>query len=78
MSKKYYSIFATPKTRKPLADAINAEIAKIWADCGNVKSMAAYGLGDKSWFQPPEPDYRGGVDRPDGWTSPKAPESCFQ
>lgn len=78
MSKKYYSIFATPMSRKPLADAINAEIAKMWADCSNVKSMAEFGLGDKSWFAPPEPDYRGGVDRPDGWTSPKSPDSCFQ
>jgi L-cystine transport system substrate-binding protein len=78
MSKKYYSIFATPMSRKPLADAINAEIAKLWADCSNVKSMAEFGLGDKSWFIPPEPDYRAGVDRPEGWTSPKAPDSCFQ
>jgi L-cystine transport system substrate-binding protein len=78
MSKKYYSIFATPMSRKPLADAINAEIAKLWADCSNVKSMAEFGLGDRSWFMPPEPDYRAGVDRPEGWTSPKAPDSCFQ
>jgi len=78
MSKKYYSIFATPTSRKPLADAINAEITKMWADCSNVKSMAEFGLGDRSWFTPPEPDYRGGVDRPEGWTSPKSPDSCFQ
>jgi len=78
MSKKYYSIFATPMSRKPLADAINAEIGKMWADCSNVKSMAEFGLGDRSWFAPPEPDYRGGVDRPEGWTSPKSPDSCFQ
>lgn len=78
MSKKYYSIFATPMSRKPLADAINTEIAKLWADCSNVKSMAAYGLGDRSWFQPPEPDYRGGIDRPEGWKAPTAPDSCFQ
>lgn len=78
MSKKYYSIFATPTSRKPLADAVNAQIAKFWEECTNVQSMAAFGLGDKSWFTPPEPDYRGGVDRPEGWTSPKSPDSCFQ
>lgn len=78
MSKKYYSIFATPTSRKPLADAINAEIAKFWEDCSNVKSMAEFGLGDRSWFTPPEPDYRGGIDRPEGWTSPQSPDSCFQ
>jgi polar amino acid transport system substrate-binding protein len=78
MSKKYYSIFATPKSRGALADAVNAEIAKIWADCSNVKSMAAYGLGDRSWFTPPDTDYRVGVDRPEGWKAPTAPDSCFQ
>jgi cystine transport system substrate-binding protein len=77
MSKKYYSIFATPTTRKPLADAINAEIAKIWESCANVKSMAAYGLGDKAWFEPPADNYRVGVDRAEGWKAPVAPESCF-
>jgi polar amino acid transport system substrate-binding protein len=77
MSKKYYSIFATPTSRKPLADAINAEIAKIWESCANVKSMAAYGLGDKAWFEPPADNYRVGVDRPEGWKAPVAPESCF-
>lgn len=78
MSKKYHSIFASPMTRKPLADAINAEIAKLWADCSNVKSMAAFGLGAKSWFEPPQPDYRGGIDRPADWAAPVAPDSCFQ
>jgi polar amino acid transport system substrate-binding protein len=78
MSKKYYSIFATPKSRGALADAVNAEIAKIWADCSNVKSMAAYGLGDRTWFTPPDTDYRVGVDRPEGWKAPTAPDSCFQ
>lgn len=78
MSKKYYSIFATPKSRQPLADAINAEIAKIWAECANVKSMAAYGLGDRAWFQPPSPDYRNGVDRAADWKAPVAADSCFQ
>jgi polar amino acid transport system substrate-binding protein len=78
MSKKYHSIFATPKSRKPLADAINAEITKIWADCSNVKSMAEFGLGDKSWFTPPDQEYRGGVDRPEGWKAPVSPDSCFK
>jgi len=78
MSKKYYSIFATPKSRPALADADNAEITKLWADCSNVKSMAAYGLGDRSWFTPPDTDYRVGVDRPESWKAPTAPDSCFE
>lgn len=77
MSKKYYSIFATPMERKGLADAINAEIAKIWANCDNVKSMAAYGLGSKAWFEPPADNYRAGVDRPKDWKAPTAADSCF-
>lgn len=77
MSKKYYSIFATPMERKGLADAINAEIGKIWANCDNVKSMAAYGLASKAWFDPPADNYRAGVDRPKDWKAPTAADSCF-
>lgn len=77
MSKKYYSIFASPMERKALADAVNAEIGKIWANCDNVKSMAAYGLGSKAWFDPPADNYRAGVDRPKDWKAPTAADSCF-
>ncbi len=77
MSKKYYSIFASPMTRKGLADAVNAEIAKIWASCDNVKSMAAYGLASKAWFDPPADNYRAGIDRPKDWKAPTAADSCF-
>ncbi|WP_421696268.1 substrate-binding periplasmic protein [Aestuariivirga sp.] len=77
MSKKYYSIFATPMERKGLADAINAEIGKIWANCDNVKSMAAYGLASKAWFDPPADNYRAGIDRPKDWKAPTAADSCF-
>jgi L-cystine transport system substrate-binding protein len=78
MSTKYYSIMGIYPEDKELHEAINAEIAKAWADCANVKTMAAYGLGDPAWFDPPSPDYRVGVDRPEGWHSPKSPASCFQ
>lgn len=77
MSKKYYSIFASPMERKALADAVNAEIQKIWANCDNVKSMAAYGLGSKAWFEPPADNYRAGIDRPKDWKAPTAADSCF-
>jgi polar amino acid transport system substrate-binding protein len=76
MSTKYYSIMAIYPEEKALYEAINAEIDKAWANCENVKSMATYGLGDKAWFDPPNPDYR--TDRPKDWKSPKAPDSCFQ
>jgi cystine transport system substrate-binding protein len=76
MSTKYYSIMAIYPEEKELYEAINAEIAKAWANCDNVKSMAQYGLGDKAWFDPPNPDYR--IDRPKDWKAPKSPDSCFQ
>ncbi len=55
MSTKYYSIMAIYPEEKELYEAINAEIAKSWASCDNVKSMAEYGLGNKAWFDPPNP-----------------------
>lgn len=78
MSTKYYAVIGINQERKGLHDAINAEIRKAWAACSNVKAMAAYGLGDPDWFTPPSPDYRVGVDRPEGWAAPTAPESCFK
>jgi polar amino acid transport system substrate-binding protein len=75
MSTKYYSIMAVTPDEKDLYQAINAEVDKAWADCDNVKSMAKYGLGDKAWFDPPNPNYR--TDRPADWKAPTSPDSCF-
>src|SRR3546814_21040507 len=60
----------TTLVRSDLHDALNAEIAKAWANCDNVKAMAAYGLGDPDWFTPPASNYRTGVDRPADWKEP--------
>jgi polar amino acid transport system substrate-binding protein len=78
MSTKYYSIMAVPPENKSLHEALNAEIAKAWANCDNVKAMAAYGLGDPDWFVPPPSNYRAGVDRPADWQAPTSPATCFQ
>lgn len=78
MSTKYYAIMGIYKELGDLETAINGEIAKAWAACDNVASMSRYGLGDPDWFSPPSPDYRVGVDRPEGWKSPTSPESCFK
>jgi polar amino acid transport system substrate-binding protein len=75
MSTKYYSIMAVAPDEKDLYQAINAEIAKAWADCDNVKTMSKYGLGDKAWFDPPNPNYR--TDRPADWKAPTSPDGCF-
>ncbi len=76
MSTKYNVIFGVNKDEPELAAAMNEVIAKLWSDCSNVKVMAKYGLGDKDWFIPPEPNPRVGIDRPADWKSPTAAH-CF-
>lgn len=76
MSTKYNVIFGINKNEPELADAVNVAIKSIWADCTNVKTMAKYGLGDKSWFIPPEKNPRLGVDRPADYKAPSA-DHCF-
>ena len=78
MSQKYNIIFGINPELQDLHDAINQEIAKVWADCTNVELMAKYGLGDKSWFIPPaaEDNLRIGVDRSEDWDAPNA-DHCF-
>jgi L-cystine transport system substrate-binding protein len=77
MSTKYNVIFGFNKNEPELAEAANAAIQKIWADCLNVKSMAKYGLGDKAWFIPPDNNPRLGVDRPNDYKAPNA-DHCFK
>jgi ABC-type amino acid transport substrate-binding protein len=78
MSQVYNVIFGINPNEKELYDAFNEQIAKIWADCTNVKVMAKYGLGDKSWFTPPPQgeNLRNGVDRPKDWVAPNG-DHCF-
>ena len=76
MSAKYNVIFGINKNEPELAAAMNGAIAKIWADCLNVKAMSKYGLGDKSWFIPPVNNPRAGIDRPADYQAPNA-DHCF-
>jgi len=76
MSAKYNVIFGINKNEPELAAAMNGAIAKIWADCLNVKAMSKYGLGDKSWFIPPVNNPRSGIDRPADYQAPNA-DHCF-
>lgn len=76
MSTKYNIIMGINQDNKELHAAINKEIARVWAQCENKKFMAKYGLTDPSWFIPPEPNPRVGVDRPKGWKSPTPAKSC--
>jgi hypothetical protein len=79
MSQKYNLIFGINKELTDLHHAFNKEIAKLWADCTNVKVMSQYGLGEKSWFEPPpqSENIRIGVDRPEGWQAPGG-DHCFK
>lgn len=77
MSTKYNVIFGVDKNEPELADAMNAAIKEIWAQCLNVKAMAKYGLGDKAWFIPPEKNPRIGVDRAADYKAPTA-DHCFK
>src|SRR5882724_1116747 len=70
MSTKYNVIFGVNKEEPELAEAMNAVIRDIWKECTNVKTMANYGLGDKSWFIPPPENPRVGVDRKADYVSP--------
>jgi len=77
MSTKYNVIFGVNKDEPELAEAMNAVIRDIWKECTNVKTMANYGLGDKSWFIPPPKNPRVGVDRKADYAAPTA-DHCFK
>ncbi len=77
MSTKYNVIFGVNKEEPELAEAMNAVIRDIWKECINVKTMANYGLGDKSWFIPPPKNPRVGVDRKADYAAPTA-DHCFK
>jgi polar amino acid transport system substrate-binding protein len=78
MSQVYNVIFGINPEEQELHDAVNEQIAQIWADCTNVEVMGKYGLGDQSWFTPPpqEENLRIGVDRPKDWVAPSG-DHCF-
>jgi len=76
MSTKYNVIMGIRKDATALHDAVNAEIANLWATCTNQALMAEYGVTDASFFVPPDPNPRLGVDRDEGWESPTLGADC--
>jgi L-cystine transport system substrate-binding protein len=77
MSTKYNVIFGVTKDEKALEEAISKVIVEdIWPNCINVKTMANYGMGDKAWFIPPDPNPRLNIDRPKDYKAPTA-DHCF-
>lgn len=76
MSTKYNVVMGVRKDATALADAINAGIAELWDTCQNQTFMAEYGVTNPSFFIPPDPNPRVGVDRPEGWVSPTLNPAC--
>ena len=76
MSTKYNVVMGVRKDATALADAINAGIADLWDTCQNQAFMAEYGVTNPSFFIPPDPNPRVGVDREEGWESPTLNPEC--
>jgi polar amino acid transport system substrate-binding protein len=76
MSTKYNVVMGVRKDATALADAINAGIAELWDTCQNQAFMAEYGVTNASFFIPPDPNPRVGVDREEGWVSPTLNPEC--
>ncbi len=76
LTGKYNVVFGLSQEAPNLLKAVNAEIAKIWANCTNLEVAKKYGLGDKSWFDPGALNLRAGVDRPKDWKQPTLPANC--
>ncbi len=76
MSTKYNVVMGVRKDATALADALNAGIAELWATCQNQAFMAEYGVTNSSFFLPPDPNPRVGIDREEGWVSPTLNPEC--
>ncbi|HET7094849.1 MAG TPA: ABC transporter substrate-binding protein [Thermomicrobiales bacterium] len=76
MSTKYNVVMGIRQDAEALEQAVNDGIGKLWATCENQKIMAQYGVTDASFFLPPNPNPRVGVDRPADWVSPTLGEDC--
>ena len=76
MSTKYNVVMGVRKDATALANALNAGIADLWATCQNQAFMAEYGVTNPSFFVPPDPNPRVGVDRDEGWVSPSLSPAC--
>jgi hypothetical protein len=76
MSTKYNVVMGIRKEATALADAVNAGIQELWATCQNQAFMAKYGVTNPSFFIPPDPNPRVGVDRDEGWESPTLNPEC--
>lgn len=66
-------VFGLSKENAPLAEALSGEIRKIWGACRVREIGRRYGNVNETNFTPSPKNFRVGVDRPEGWTSPSCP-----
>lgn len=76
MSTTYNATMGIRNDALALHDAMNAEIAELWATCTNQAIMSRYGVIGAGFFTPPDPNPRVGVDRELGWISPTLNAAC--
>jgi len=76
LTGKYNVVFGLSKESPKLLEAVNKQIAAMWANCKNLEVAKKYGLGDRSWFDPGSLNLRAGVDRAKDWKQPTLPASC--
>ncbi len=76
LTSKYNVVFGLSQEAPALLEAVNEQIAEMWATCLNIETAKKYGLGDPSWFDPGSRNLRAGVDRPDDWVQPTPPDNC--
>lgn len=76
LTGKYNVVFGLNQNSPKLLEAVNKQIAAIWASCKNLEVAKKYGLGDRSWFEPGSLNLRAGVDRAKDWKQPTLPPSC--
>jgi polar amino acid transport system substrate-binding protein len=76
LSNKFNAVFGIRTEGQAFHDAVNAGIAELWATCQNQAFMAKYGVTNPSFFTPPDPNPRVGIDRPEGWASPTLNPEC--
>ena len=63
-------VFGMNKDNAELAQAVNAEIAKLWKTCELKKIGATYGLVQDVWYVPAGQNFRAGIDRAADWQLP--------
>jgi ABC-type amino acid transport substrate-binding protein len=63
-------VFGLNKDNPELAQAVNAEIAKLWQGCELKKIGSKYGLVQDVWYVPAGQNFRAGVDRSADWKLP--------